>query len=84
MLNITELINECDTISEAVDVINEEHGVDGSAEIMAAKFAIIEAERSGRGVDEDSIEEGLYDLAEHGADFNHASALDLAVEFSEL
>ena len=84
MLDIKNMLEECDDISEVADLVNEERGIDGSAEMIAAMYAISQAEKAGEGIEELYIEHHLYELADHGGDFNHASALDLAITESEL
>lgn len=84
MLDIKNMLEECDGISDVADLVNEEHGIDGSAETIAAMYAISEADKAGGGIDDVTIEHYLYELADYGGDFNHSSALDLAISEFEL
>lgn len=71
-------LENCQTIDQVVELINDESATDANQEMVAAKYAWDAAVENGY-TDNASIETHLELLAEAGAEFDSAEALALAI-----
>ena len=71
-------LENCNSIGQVVELINDEMSTDASAEMVAAKYALDGAKESGYN-DNASIEAQLDSLVEAGAEFDFRKALEMAI-----
>ncbi len=73
-------LNNCTSIDQVVDLINEDTLTLLEREEVAAKYALNAAEEAGYGVEKREIEAHLDCLVEAGAEFNYIKAVSLAIK----
>ncbi len=71
-------LENCHSIKQVVELINNQSATDASAEMVAAAYAWNAAEESGY-TDNDSIEANLDFLRDSGAEFDFSEALEMAI-----
>ena len=72
-------LENCSSISQVAELINDEFASDASAELIAATYAIDGAGEAGYGMGEDELSAQLDALEEAGAKFQLAEALEIAM-----
>ncbi len=73
-------LENCTSIKQVVELINDEFQTDATSETVAAAYAISGAEEAGYGIGDNEIAAQLDALREAGAKFEYASSLNLAIE----
>ncbi len=72
-------LENCNSIAQVVELINDEFSSDATAEMIAAAYAIDGATEAGYGLGEDDLSAQLDAIQEVGAKFEYAKALELAL-----
>lgn len=75
-------LDNCNSIEQVVELINNEFSSDATAEMIAAAYALQAANEAGYGVDESNIDYHLDYLKDAGAKFNFNESLTLALNES--
>lgn len=71
-------LDNCTSIQQVIELINDEMATNATAEMVAAKYAWDGAQESGY-IDDANIEAQLDALVEAGAEFDFQDALTLAI-----
>ncbi|SEQ48488.1 hypothetical protein SAMN03080615_01635 [Amphritea atlantica] len=77
-------LENCFSIDQVVELINDEMSTDATAEMVATAYAMNAAKDAGYGYDEDSLSAHLDCLVESGAEFDYQEALSSAIAESSI
>jgi len=73
-------LENCSSLEQVVELINDEFATDATPELIAAKYAYDSCAEAGYGFSERNLDAAFDVLMEGGAKFDYAEALEIALE----
>ena len=73
-------LENCSSLEQVVELINDEFATDATPEMIAAKYAYDSCAEAGYGFEERNLDAAFDALIESGAKFDYAEALEIALE----
>ena len=73
-------LENCSSLEQVVELINDEFATDATPELIAAKYAYDSCGEAGYGFSEMNLDAAFDVLIESGAKFDYPNALEIALE----
>ena len=73
-------LENCSSLEQVVELINDEFATDATPELIAAKYAYDSCGEAGYGFSEMNLDAAFDALLRSGAKFDYAEALEIALE----
>ena len=73
-------LENCSSLEQVVELINDEFATDATPELIAAKYAYDSCAEAGYGFEERNLDAAFDVLMEGGAKFDYPNALEIALE----
>ena len=73
-------LENCSSLEQVVELINDEFATDATPEMIAAKYAYDSCAEAGYGFEERNLDAAFDALLRSGAKFDYPNALEIALE----